>query len=142
MNRRDILRLAFLGAVALGAAALGVVLRSLRGPRATGEQVAPAAAQGSASPLAPADPESFGPQLRKKFDYLSIDDAVIEAYVRDRRRTTGGRRLVSSKEYQRFLLSTDFFQNGADESRPLRYVSLFDAYASPCYQPLARIADA
>jgi hypothetical protein len=37
---------------------------------------------------------------------------------------------------QLFLLSTDFFAHGADESRPLRYATLYDPYRSPCYNPM------
>ena len=37
----------------------------------------------------------------------------------------------------RFLLSTDFFRHGGDESRALRYVAYFDPYRSPCANPLA-----
>lgn len=36
----------------------------------------------------------------------------------------------------RFLLSTDFFMNGADESRPIQYLTLYDPYHSPCFNPL------
>jgi hypothetical protein len=31
-----------------------------------------------------------------------------------------------------FLLSTDFFEHGADVARPLRYVGMFDPYVQPC----------
>ncbi len=37
---------------------------------------------------------------------------------------------------RRFLLSTDFFATGADESRPLEYVKLYDPYLNPCYNPM------
>jgi hypothetical protein len=36
-----------------------------------------------------------------------------------------------------FLLSTDFFLNGADEQRPLKFVRLHHPYVSPCWNPLA-----
>lgn len=35
-----------------------------------------------------------------------------------------------------FLLSTDFFAHGADESRPLAYAQLYDPYRNPCYDPM------
>ena len=35
-----------------------------------------------------------------------------------------------------FLLSTDFFAQGADESRPLRFQTLYDPYINPCYNPM------
>ena len=31
-----------------------------------------------------------------------------------------------------FLLSTDFFQNGADENKPLNYLGFYDPYKRPC----------
>lgn len=37
---------------------------------------------------------------------------------------------------QLFLLSTDFFAQGADESLPLSFATLYDAYRSPCYNPM------
>lgn len=36
-----------------------------------------------------------------------------------------------------FLMSTDFFLNGSDESRPVNYVSCFSPYISPCWNPLS-----
>ena len=70
---------------------------------------------------------------------------MVAAFVEDYERVHGPyptNKQPGMTEYKRFLLSTDFFQNGADESRPLRYVRIFDAYASPCYQPLAHFGDA
>ena len=37
-------------------------------------------------------------------------------------------------------LVDDFFQNGVDETRPRAYVSYYEPYASPCYNPLARLS--
>ncbi len=36
-----------------------------------------------------------------------------------------------------FLLSTDFFINGADETRPVKYVRLYAPYKNPCWDPVA-----
>ena len=38
-----------------------------------------------------------------------------------------------------YLSSTDFFINDADESRPVRFVALYDPYVSPCYNPFRRL---
>jgi hypothetical protein len=38
---------------------------------------------------------------------------------------------------EQFLMSTDFFPNGADELRPLRYRQLHDPHISVCYNPMA-----
>jgi hypothetical protein len=76
--------------------------------------------------------------LGEHFAYLRIDDEVIDAFVSDfeaaygRWQPRGG-----GGPFTRFLASTDFFQNGADESRELRYVRFFDPYASPCYNPFS-----
>lgn len=34
-----------------------------------------------------------------------------------------------------FLMSTDFFWNGADEARPVTYLGLYDPYSRPCSNP-------
>lgn len=39
---------------------------------------------------------------------------------------------------QKYLLSTDFFPRGADESRTVRYVAYFDRYERPCTNPFLR----
>lgn len=38
----------------------------------------------------------------------------------------------------RFLLSSDFFQRGADERQPVRYLAYYDPYLRPCANPFAR----
>ena len=38
----------------------------------------------------------------------------------------------------RYLASTDFFPNGADEARLVRFTALYEPYASPCFHPFAR----
>lgn len=83
-------------------------------------------------------------RLRERFDGLDLDDAVLSAFSRDYLREygpPGGASWQRDDPCQKFLLSTDFFQTGADESRSPRYVRLYDAYRSPCYQPLSRFGD-
>lgn len=41
----------------------------------------------------------------------------------------------------RFLLATDFFQNGADEQRGLQYIGFFDPLERPCSNPVMRFAN-
>jgi hypothetical protein len=38
-----------------------------------------------------------------------------------------------------YLLSTDFFSNGMDESRIVKYVGLYDPYLRPCAQPFSHV---
>lgn len=40
-----------------------------------------------------------------------------------------------------YLLSTDFFQNGADEERPIRYLGFYDPYRALCRNGLSRRVD-
>src|SRR4051812_1845325 len=47
-------------------------------------------------------------------------------------------RRLEDNVVSRYLLSTDFFQNGADEGQPVRYVAFYDPYAAPCRNPFAR----
>ena len=76
--------------------------------------------------------------IRRHFSYLSFDDRVIEAFARDLGRHQGPwNPETSPRPYTRFLASTNFFQNGADEAKPLEYVSYYDPYVTSCYNPFA-----
>ena len=76
--------------------------------------------------------------LREHFSYLQLSDEVLDAFVRDHERVgrSSGPKGRAIPVPSRFLLSTDFFQNGADESRPVNYVAFHGAYTTPCYNPL------
>lgn len=39
----------------------------------------------------------------------------------------------------KYLLSTDFFQHGADESRSLRYLSFYEPQLAPCRNPFVNL---
>ena len=82
--------------------------------------------------------ETLTTRLRRHLDYLSFDDDVIDAFVRDYRADTDrvAKRERTASIASRFLLSTDFFQNGAREEQSLEYVRYYDPYRSPCYNPL------
>lgn len=74
--------------------------------------------------------------IREHFAYLTIDDPVIEAFARDLHQHQGiWSPETSPRPYTRFLASTDFFQNGANEARPLSYVAFYDPYVTACYNP-------
>ena len=51
------------------------------------------------------------------------------------------RDITRFEEYvvEKFLMSTDFFQNHADESRRVNYISLYDPYLRPCTNPFAQL---
>jgi len=46
-----------------------------------------------------------------------------------------GRKIYREKLTNQFLLSTDFFQEGMNESRTIKYVLYYDPYINPCYTP-------
>jgi hypothetical protein len=37
-----------------------------------------------------------------------------------------------------FLLSSDFFENGANLNKPVKYISLYDPYETGCDNPFAK----
>ena len=47
-------------------------------------------------------------------------------------------RRLEDNVVSRYLLSTDFFQNGANESRLVTYLSFYDPYTAVCRNPFAR----
>jgi hypothetical protein len=106
-----------------------------------------AARLGLLAPLRWLAPRAGGAQaelralLLAHFPYLKIGPEVADAWLRDLERR--GRGLpdpaaLPSDLALRFLLSTDFFQGGADPARPLRYAAFYDPWATPCYNPLLR----
>jgi hypothetical protein len=38
-----------------------------------------------------------------------------------------------------FLFSTSFFYTGMDESKPVRYLSIYDPYSKPCCNPFSNL---
>lgn len=83
-----------------------------------------------------------GERIRKYFDYLTLDEAGVARFVEEYEKYAGEVTIVSVHAhrgmFERFLLSTDFFLNGADESRTVRYLALHDPYVSPCWAPFGR----
>ena len=79
--------------------------------------------------------EAVRAQLQAALPFLILPRATVDAFLaalsqakRKPRKPEQNTRL--------FLLSTDFFAHGADESRPLGYSQLYDPYRNPCYNPM------
>ncbi len=74
--------------------------------------------------------------LTKWFDKrgLQIDRRVYLAFA-ERVQSAGRNPKVNRSMAQRFILSTDFIQNGTDPSKTVRWVAYYDPYSSPCYNP-------
>ena len=79
-------------------------------------------------------------QLRVHFSYLTLDAPGVGEYLADYERYRGRLprfRRLSADFYTRYLMSTDFFRTGADESRIVRYVGFYDPDQTPCGNPFA-----
>jgi len=83
-------------------------------------------------------------RLRSHFAYLDLDPEGVTRYFADCERYRGGfsRRMPLPPDvYTNYLMSTDFFRSGADQSRRVRYVGYYDPAVTPCNNPLARFDD-
>jgi hypothetical protein len=91
--------------------------------------------------------------LATNLGYLQVSDEDREAFARDfaAGATMAERRLVDRNRWSgariealearictTFLMSSDFFKNGADESRPVRYLALYEPTRVGCANPFAR----
>jgi hypothetical protein len=74
-------------------------------------------------------------RIRRHFSYLTFADGTIERFVADFNANIGIVPVGTSSVYMRFLMSTDFFQHGADESRTIGYALFYEPTITPCYNP-------
>jgi hypothetical protein len=82
-------------------------------------------------------------RVRERFHYLRLEPEGVRAFARDftsRNRGVSRFQRPKTDPFEQFLLSTDFFRNGGDETRTIRYVALFDPYLNPCWNPCNPIA--
>ncbi|MEM7357177.1 MAG: hypothetical protein AAF657_40560 [Acidobacteriota bacterium] len=76
------------------------------------------------------------------FHYLDLDRAGLDRFLADYESEIGVLtdwigRPVEPLPFMKFLESTDFFPNGADENRAVRYIMLRDPYVNPCFNPFS-----
>jgi hypothetical protein len=90
-------------------------------------------------PIETRDPAQLVDALRRRFAYLELDEEGVRHYCRDYLRHIGPPRTTERDFFSRFLLSSDFFANGSEEGRNVRYVALYDPYLNPCANPFARL---
>jgi hypothetical protein len=80
--------------------------------------------------------------IRENLPYLDIDGNGLRRFLREYRRAFGTPPIEDDEGVRRFLdtflMSTDFFLEGADESRTVRYMMLYDIDLNPCHSPLPR----
>jgi len=73
------------------------------------------------------------------YDYLQIVPGSVEQFVTAYEAHQGqmGPKVSSMDGVHRFLLSTDFFLQGADERMPVRFIALYAPLVNHCYRPFA-----
>jgi hypothetical protein len=89
--------------------------------------------------------------VREELPFLSIEEAELARFVADYERAfprfavrweraadEHERREIDRRLAADFLMSSDFFVNGADERRPVRHVALYDPRRRACRNPFAR----
>lgn len=77
--------------------------------------------------------------IREYYEYLDLDPAGVQAFV-TAHDAARGRHLVRGTlddALPRFLLSTDFFMHGEDETRRLQFVAFYHPRATPCFHPFS-----
>jgi hypothetical protein len=82
--------------------------------------------------------------IKRHFSDLTIDEAGLRRFLKDFEKHVGPVKLTSPGAhrvlYSQFLLSSDYYRNGADPKRTVNYVAYFDPYVSPCWNPFAPAA--
>ncbi len=99
--------------------------------------------------------------VRKKLNYLQIDEAGLNAFAKDfvREGYRASMKLTIISHFfihtnlldsmsrmndlgdriaKRFLLSSDFFWFGSDVTRVVKYLGFYDPYVKPCRNPFAK----
>ena len=73
------------------------------------------------------------------YDYLQIVPGSVEQFATayEAHRGQMGPKVSSMDGVHRFLLSTDFFLQGADERKPVRFIALYAPLVNHCYRPFA-----
>ena len=83
--------------------------------------------------------EEIATRIHEHFPYLSLDAPGVLQFASDYQGERGelfGD--LRSNVFTNYLLSTDFFPNGADESRIVAYVGLYNPYHG-CENPFAEL---
>ena len=93
---------------------------------------APVEAAPAAITFAP-EVEAIRGKILRVLPFLALPRETVDGFLGA---LVKAKRLKTRDPVRLFLLSTDFFAHGVDESRPLRFVQLYDPYRAPCYNPM------
>ena len=94
--------------------------------------------------------------IKSELNYLDLDDQGVDKFINDYARLKDRNYKLTMKGYSLFginaarsgkvhqlvsayLLSSDFFQNGMDSNRVVKYVGLYDPYLRPCAHPFSHV---
>jgi len=98
--------------------------------------------------------------IKQELHYLKLEKEGVEQFVNDHYKTHYiNNSLMSQLKIRSFyflhvkpehsylvtdliesyLLSTDFFINKMDESKPLKYLGLYNPYTKPCFNPFSKL---
>ncbi len=138
LDRRRFLQWTWLGPAALVLGSSAACRRSESEPGSTETAGAPSAERRPGTG-GHRDPERLAAEVRRHFHYLEIDEASLARFARDYLRHFSPPNLAGTDLYSHYLISSDFFQNGADESKTVRYVAIYNPYLSACRNPFARL---
>lgn len=118
-----------LGIVAIGALASGLLMMPRRLRRRTLARLV--------GHKPDADDYQVARELRATFRHLDLEPQAAERFIADYRLYyRQPLELPLEDSIKRiFLLSTDFVQQDADESKRIRYVAMYSPYDKPCNNP-------
>ena len=94
--------------------------------------------------------------IRDELHYPKLDEQGLLKFVSDFSQNKNGRYRFTIRGYSllgisssqsgkvnqlvtAYMLSSDFFKNGMDESRVVKYLALYDPYLRPCAHPFSHI---
>ena len=82
----------------------------------------------------------IGEEDRERFAReFALEAPMAEERLSDPDRWSGARiEGLEARICESFLMSSDFFRNGADESKPVRYLALYQPPTRGCTNPFAR----
>jgi hypothetical protein len=86
--------------------------------------------------------QSIADSMIAHFPYLELDEEGVSEFATDHLKNFGPMPPQQRSQIaMTFLLSTDFFPNGADESLPVRYLGYYSPYLGECGNPLAKFVE-
>lgn len=81
-------------------------------------------------------------ELQQKLSFLKIKKATISQFIEDYKNEHFNKiPEVNDQLIIQLLLSTNYVQNGADDSKEIEYTVYYSPWKSPCYNPFMILAN-